>query len=150
MLLIKILKNQPEKFEFLIDLKQFNNTCHLINYVLSNHNYILRVFELKNKFRYLSMKEPKKQNIVRQRSSCLSEKYNGFQVVSIEYARKQRKNFKPIDIIYKPTKHIENKPLCYYSDDISKAYTTFYSTSNRNNLARANFCYECYYCHKFL
>ena len=45
------------------------------------------------------MKEPKKQKIVRQTSSCLSKKYNCFQVISIEYARKQRKNFKRIDVI---------------------------------------------------
>ena len=31
--------------------------------------------------------------------------------------------FKPIDIIYKPTKRIEIEPLCYFSDDISKAYS---------------------------
>ena len=37
------------------------------------------------------MKEPKKQNIVRQLSSCLIEKYNEFQVVSIEFDRKQKK-----------------------------------------------------------
>ena len=43
------------------------------------------------------MKEPKKQNIVRQLSSCLMEKYNGFQVISIE---------------------IEIEPLSYFSDDI--------------------------------
>ena len=141
--------DQPEKFQFVIDLQKSNNTCHEINSILSNHNYFLRVFKSKNKFRYLSMKEPKKQNIVRQTSSCLGKKYNAFQVISIEYARKQRKNFKPIDIIYKSTKHIEIGPLCYCSDDISKAYTTFYSRSNRTNLARANFCYECYYCHKF-
>ena len=35
------------------------------------------------------------------------EKYNGFQVISIEYAKKQWKNFKPLDIIYKPTKNID-------------------------------------------
>ena len=50
------------------------------------------------------MKEPKKQNLVRQISSFIIEKYNGFQAISIEYARKQRKNFTPIDIICKPTK----------------------------------------------
>ena len=49
------------------------------------------------------------------------EKYNGFQVICIEYVRKQRKKFKPINIIYKPTKHIETELLCYFSDDISKA-----------------------------
>ena len=37
------------------------------------------------------MKEPKKQNIIRQLSSCLIEKYNGFQVISIEFDRKQKK-----------------------------------------------------------
>ena len=38
------------------------------------------------------MKEPKKQNIVRQLSSCLIEKYNGFQVISIEFNKKKKKN----------------------------------------------------------
>ena len=80
--------------------------------ILFYQNVIKKVFELKNKFRHLSMKEPKRQNIVRQLSSCLMEKYNGFQVISIEYARKQRKKVKPINIIYKPTKHIEIEPLC--------------------------------------
>ena len=139
--------DQPKKFQFVIDLQKFNNTCHEINCILSKHNYFLGVFELKRKFRHLSMKEPKKQNIVRQISSCLSEKYNGFQVISIEYARKQRKNFKPIDIIYKPTKHQEIERLCYFSDNISNAYTNFYSKPNKNK--RAHNCYECYYCHKF-
>ena len=80
--------------------------------ILFYQNVIKKVFELKNKFRHLSMKEPKRQNIVRQLSSCLMEKYNGFQVISIEYARKQRKKVKPFNIIYKPTKHIEIEPLC--------------------------------------
>ena len=40
------------------------------------------------------MKEPKKQNIVRQLSSYLIEKYNGFQVISIEFDRKQKKKNK--------------------------------------------------------
>ena len=45
------------------------------------------------------MKEPKKQNIVRQTSSKKKKKYNCFQVISIEYARKQSKNFKRIYVI---------------------------------------------------
>ena len=54
------------KFKFLLDLQKFNNVCYEI--------YVLRIFELKDKYRQLSMKEPKKQNIVRQLSSCLIEK----------------------------------------------------------------------------
>ena len=89
--------DQPEKFQFIVDLQKFNNICYEINSILSKHDYFLKVFELKNKFRHLSMKEPKKQNIVRQLSSCLMEKYNGFQVISIK---------------------IEIEPLSYFSDDI--------------------------------
>ena len=65
------------------------------------------MFELKNKLRHLTMKEPRKKNIVRQISTCLTEKYNGFQTISIEFARRERKLFKLIDGIYKPTKNPE-------------------------------------------
>ena len=51
----------------------------------------------------------KKQNIVRQLSSCINKKYNGFHVILIEYSKKLRKKFKPIDIIYKPVKSPEKK-----------------------------------------
>ena len=53
--------------------------------------------------------------------------------------------FKPIDIIYKPTKRIEIEPLCYFSDDISKAYLCLHS----KGMSRAHKCYQCYYCNEF-
>ena len=93
------------------------------------------------------MKEPKKQNIVKQISSCITEKYNGFQTISIEFARRERKNFKPIDIIYKPTKSPEITSLCDFTQDISKAYINFYNVKDRTNHAFG--CDECYYCRKF-
>ena len=74
------------------------------------------------------MIDKSKQQIVRQLSGCLIDKYSGFTVISIEFKKKkQRKIFKPIDIIYKPTKPIEIEPLCYFSDAISKAYSSLYS-----------------------
>ena len=66
-----------------------------------------------------------------QLSSCIIEKYNGYQTISIEFARKERKNFKPIDIIYKPTKNPEKSRLCYFTADILKAYHNLYSTGNK-------------------
>ena len=78
----------------------------------------------------------------------MTEKYSGFTVISIEYKKKQRKLFKPIDIIYKPTKDIEVEPLCYFSDDISKAYSYLHS-KGKKSLSRAHKCYQCYYCNKF-
>ena len=119
-------------------MQKFNNTCYEINSILSEHNYFLRVFELKTKFRHLTMKKPKKQNIVRQLSSCLMEKYNGFQVISIAFLLNLFL-LKPLDIIYKQTKDIEIEPLCYFSDDISKACSLTYSKSNE--IKRAYYSY---------
>ena len=65
------------------------------------------MFELKKKFIHLTLKYPKKQNIVRQLSSCMTKKYNGYQAISTEFARKQTKKFKLIDIIYKPSRNPE-------------------------------------------
>ena len=136
-----------ERYEFILDLQKFNNNCYESNYVLSRYNYLLRVFEIKNKFRHLTMIEPKKQNIVTQISICLTEKYNGFQTISTEFSRRERKKFKPIDIIYQPTKNPEIRPLCYYTEDISKAYTNIYDQKDKTK--RDYSCYECYYCRHF-
>ena len=67
-------------------------------------------------------KSKKKQTVVRQLSSCINEKYNGFHIISIEYSDKLRKKSRPINIIYKPAKPIDENILCYYSADLSKAY----------------------------
>ena len=56
--------------------------------------------------------------------------------------------FKPIDLIYKSTKRIEIEPLCYFSDDISKAYSSLHS-KGKKGMSRAHKCYQCYYCNKF-
>ena len=79
-----------EKFNIILDYQKFNNQCHEVNMLLAKHGYFLRVFELKNKFRHLALKNSKKQNIVRQLSSCINEKYNGFHLISIEYNKKIR------------------------------------------------------------
>ena len=76
------------------------------------------------------MKEQKKQSIVREISSCISEEYNGFQTISIEFVRKERKKFKPMDIIYKPMKNPEISPLSYFTQDILKAYINFFNVKD--------------------
>ena len=83
-----------EKFNIILDYQKFNNQCHKVNMLLAKHGYFLRVFELKNQFCHLVLKNPKKENIVRQLSSCINKKYNNFHVISIEYSKKLRKQFK--------------------------------------------------------
>ena len=61
--------------------------------------------------------------------------------------RKTKKNFRPIDIIYKPTKRIEIELICYFSEDILKAYSSLHTEAK--GLQRAYKVYQCYYCNKF-
>ena len=55
--------NQPEKFQFIAELQKFQNMCYEINTILSKHNYVLRVFKLKNSFRRFSMKDKSKPKL---------------------------------------------------------------------------------------
>ena len=96
--------NHPENFKVIIDQQYFFAMFYQINMILAKFGYFLRVYELKKKYRHLTMKKPDEQKIVRQLSSCLIEKYNGFTVIRIQHEKKERKNFEPPDIVYKPTK----------------------------------------------
>ena len=46
--------------------------------------------------------------------------------------------FEPIDIIYKPIKRTEIEPLCYFSDDISKACSSLHSKGKEECPERIN------------
>ena len=140
--------NQPEKFKFIMDQQYFSNMCYQITMILAKFGFFLRVYELKKKYRHLFMKKPDQQKIVKQLSSCLIEKYNGFTVIHIEYEKKERKNFQPLDIIYKPAKELETEPLCYFTTDISLAYSSYYLRASK--MKRATKVQSCHYCNYFL
>ena len=66
--------------------------CYEINCILSKYGYFWRIFELKNKYRRLAVKDKSEQKIVTQLSSCLMENYSGFTQISIEY-KKSKETF---------------------------------------------------------
>ena len=63
-------------------------------------------------------------------------------MISIEYSKKPRKKFKPIDIIYKLVKPPGKEIQCYYSQEISKSYR--HSCEDDEKLSHG-FAFECYY-----
>ena len=143
--LIEKLSN--EKFKFSLDLQEFNRVCYEINQILIKYNFFLRVFEQKNKYRNLLIKQPEKQNQIKQLASCIIQKYNGYQVIKNSFSKRERQEFEPVDIIYIPTKNVQILPLCYYTTNISNAYTALYSEGLKTRGAYT--IYECYYCNKF-
>ena len=115
--------------------------------ILLQFGYFLRVYELKTKFRYLTMKKPEQQKIVKQLSSCLIEKFNGFSIVRLDYEKKVTQKFEPVDIICKPTKDIEIELLCYYSTNIELAYSAYYTKNSKN--IRSFKVQSCHYCNHY-
>ena len=75
-------------------------------------------------------------------SGCINEKFNGFNIITIEYSKKLRKKFKPIDIIYKPAK----KPNVEIKCKLSRACR---NTCIKGEKLSHGFAYQYYYCGKF-
>ena len=97
-----------------LDVLNFENQCFKINTILSKYNMFLRVFELKDKFRYLIKQNCEQKKIVNEVSACVIERFNGFTIVRLEFDNQIRRNFTPVNIIYKPVKR-ENKILnCFF------------------------------------
>ena len=58
-----------------------------MNYWTKN-GLFLRVYELKDKFRYLIKQDSEKKTILRELSSCVIKNFNGFSIVRIEFYKK--------------------------------------------------------------
>ena len=87
----------------------------------------LRVYELKEKFRYVIKQAPEKNKVLRELSSCVIEKFNGFSVVRVEFGKKLRQSFHPIDIIYKPVKRCDEIIDCFFSEKLNLTFCTSFS-----------------------
>ena len=71
------------KLQLKLDHHRFEGQCFEVNKVLIEHGYFLRVFELKKKFSTVKKKDSKKQEAKKNVSSCIMEKFKGFDIVSI-------------------------------------------------------------------
>ena len=145
-LFLKLFKNRG-KFKLELDNHKFNFIYMEINDVLTNSSYFLRVYQLRKKFRYLNLKSPTKQTIFQKFCSCENQKFNGFNIVSIEDWRKLRKKFKPIDLVYKPVRKPKEEIKCYFLRDLPKAYR---NTCSRGEKLQHGFANQCCYCNNFL
>ena len=71
--------------------------------------------ECQDKLRYLIKLYFEKKTVLKELSSCIVEKFNGFNIFCVEFNKKVRQSFRPIDIIYKPVKKCDEITNCYFS-----------------------------------
>ena len=87
-----------------LDFLNFEKQCFQINHILNKNIFFSRVFELKEKCCCFIQQDAERKNVIRELSSCIFEKFNGFNIVRLEFNRKLRQKMSLIDIIYKPVK----------------------------------------------
>ena len=76
-------------------------------------------------------------------SGCITEKYNGFHIVRLEFAKKLTQEFVPIDIMYKPVRKCTKIINCYFSRKLNLA---FRSTFTKNSKIKHGTVFQRSYC----
>ena len=132
-----------------LDVLNFENQCFKINTILTKYNMFLRVFELKDKFRYLFKQNSEQKKIVNEVSACVIQRFNGFNLVRLEFDHQIRRDFTPIDIIYKPVKK-ENEVLnCFFTDKLYLAFRATYNETTKWKRLKHTCAFQCHFCSKF-
>ena len=144
--LFDALSSVKEKLRLDLDIQNFDNQCFSVNALLNKNGLFLRVYELKEKFRYVIKQAPEKNKVLRELSSCVIEKFNGFSVVRVEFDKKLRQSFHPIDIIYKPVKRCDEIIDCFFSEKLNLTFRTSFSEGAKNKHITA---WQCYFCSKY-
>ena len=97
-----------------LNLNHFEEMCYNLNDILLKENMFLRIYEIKDKFRYLFHENKDSKNCLRSLSSCIKEKFNGFGRAELKLSTKEKTDLIPINILYKPVKKLGEFVKCYF------------------------------------
>ena len=111
-----------------LNLNHFEEMCYNINDILLKENMFLRIYEIKDKYRYLFHENKDAKNCLRSLSSCIKEKFNGFGWCELKLSSKEKTDLLPVNILYKPIKKSDNFVKCYFVSDLKNAYRTTYES----------------------
>ena len=126
----------------------FFDQCQVINEVLSEYGFFLRFYQRRNKFRYqLRRKLKEKDQMNRELSACIVQKFNGYELLRNHLNSIERKDFIPIAVVYEPTLN-ENKIIqCFFAPKIHLGFRTTIEKSRKGgNVLNNTHAKQCHYC----
>ena len=92
----------------------FFDRCFRTNQVLAKHNFFLKFCERRHDFRFqIKKKVEGKNQVTRNLSSCVLEKFNGYEIIKHQLARKEKKGFSAIEVVYESI-YDEKIPLPFF------------------------------------
>ena len=89
-----------------INLDTFERKMHLINDLLYE-KICFYVCMRKTKFRYLFRKGHDENEVQKEVSSCVEQRYNGFNITMHMCNKKRQVDFESVDVVYKPVKPLQ-------------------------------------------
>ena len=88
--------------------------------------------------------------MTRNLSACVLEKFNGYETIRNNLSRKERVEFRAIDIVYEPSLDKDKPIVCYFSPNIHLAYRGYISKIDKGQEKVLNRTVrQCYYCHHY-
>ena len=112
----------------------------------------MRFFEQRSIFRYLAKKKvTRKKEVTRNLSTCILQKFNGYNIIRKNLERKEKVDYEPIDITYEPSFDLIVPVLCYFCPSIHLAFGSHIGFFNKVGLERIqNKTFrQCHYCNHF-
>ena len=124
---------------------------HIINQVLAKNGFFLKFFERRNVYRFLIKKRVQGKNeVTRNLSTCVLEKFNGYENIRNNLWKKEKIDFTTINIVYEPS-FDENVPvICNFTDQIHTAYKSYIGRFDKGKERLSNRTIrQCYYCQNY-
>ena len=91
--------------------------------MLTNSGYFVKFFKRRNMYKFLIKKKYREKNeVTRNLSACVIEKFNGYEIIRNDLARKERLDFQPLDIVYEPCLDETTPVICNVTPKMFTAY----------------------------
>lgn len=120
------LKDTEDEVELDRTLFGFFDRCFKLNQVISQHDHFLKFFERWDKYRFLIKKKAYRKNeVTRNLSACVLEKFNGYETIRNALARKEQRDFEAINIFYESNYDASTLVPDYFTDEIHLAYKSY-------------------------
>ena len=129
-----------------LDIQNFENQRFSVNDLLIKYGLFLRIYELKDKFRYLIKQDSENKTVLRDLSSCVIEKLNDFNIIRVEFSKTIRQTYQPIDTIYNPMRKLDEIKNCYFGKRLNLVFGASFSGGTKIKHCTG---WQCYFCSNY-
>ena len=160
-----LLENAEETLgsEFFIELKKIEKStmldhsifvffyrCKLINDVFCEYGFFSKFYERRNKYRYqLRQKLKEKNQMKKELSACVIQKFNGYELLRNHLNSRERKNFIPIDVVYEPTLNEKNQLSVFLLQKYLAFHTNIEKIRDGKKIFSHTGARQCHYCNNY-